>query len=208
MRYEIIETGSTGNCTILENSIAIDMGVSYKKISSYSEAVKVVLLTHVHSDHFNTATIAKLHREHPMVKFICCKHLINDLIKIVDKGSIYVLEPNKRYDIGLCILSPFELYHDVPNVGWRIEIQGHRCIYATDTRTLNITARNYDLYLVEANYDMDEILERIQEKQDAGEYVYEYRAINNHLSKQQCDEWLENNKGPESEVVYMHQHKE
>ena len=208
MKYQIIETGSKGNCTVLEDSILIDIGVSYKKILPFADKVKVVLLTHCHSDHFNQVTIAKLIREHPMTKFVCCKHLVKDLSKIVPASSIYVLEINKRYDLGLCILSPFPLYHDVPNVGWRISIKGQKCIYATDTRMIDITARNYDLYLVEANYEMDEILGRIRDKQDAGEYIYEYRAINNHLSKEQCDEWLAVNKGPGSEVVYMHQHKE
>lgn len=208
MKYEVIETGSKGNCTVLEESILIDIGVSYKKILPFIDRVKVVLLTHSHSDHFNQVTIGKLVKEHPMVKFVCCKHMVSDLVKIVPVSSIYVLEKNKRYNLGICSLSPFDLYHDVPNVGWRIEINGKRCLYATDTKKLDIAARNYDLYLVEANYDMDEILERIRQKQEEGEYIYEYRAINNHLSRQQCDEWLEANKGPNSEVVYMHQHKE
>ena len=194
MRYQVIETGSNGNCTLIEDRIMIDIGVSYKKISPYASQVKVVLLTHVHSDHFNPVTIGKL--------------LVADLLKVVPAASIYVLEPNRRYDIGLCVISPFNLYHDVPNVGWRIEIKGQKCIYATDTKMINVIARNYDLYLIEANYDLAETLNRIQLKRMNGEYVYEYRAMNNHLSKQQCDEWLSNNKGPNSIVVYMHQHKE
>lgn len=208
MKYTIIETGSKGNCVILEDRIMIDIGVSYKKISPYADLVKVVLLTHIHSDHFNRSTITKLAKEHPMIKFICCRHLAADLIDLTGKERIYVLEPNRRYDIGLCILSPFNLYHDVPNVGWRIEVNGHRCLYATDTNRLDVLARNYDLYLVEANYDLSEALERIHRKQSEGEFAYEIRAMNNHMSRQQCDEWLMANKGPDSEFVYMHQHKE
>lgn len=208
MKYEVIETGSKGNCTILEDHIMVDIGVSYKRFSSHADRIKVVILTHIHSDHFNPVTIARMAKEHPMVKFVCCRHLVEDLAKIVPAGSIYILEPNRKYDLGLCILSPFILYHDVPNVGWRIQINGQRCLYATDTRKIDIAARDYDLYLIEANHDMEEILDRIRKKQEAGEFIYEYRAINNHLSRQQCDEWLAMNKGPKSEVVYMHQHKE
>lgn len=206
MIFDVIKTGSKGNCTILNNNIAVDMGVSYKLLGDYTKKIKLVLLTHIHSDHFNVKTISTLTRNHPTIKFACCEHLVNELANIVDKKNIFVLESNKTYDLGICMLSPFMLNHDVTNNGWRIIINNEKCIYATDTTTLNVIAKNYDLYLVEANYDMNEIIERIREKKANGEFIYEYRALNNHLSKQQCDEWLELNKGANSQVVYMHQH--
>lgn len=206
MIFDVISTGSKGNCTILNNNVAVDMGVSYKKLGNYTKTIKLVVLTHIHSDHFNKKTIVSLHRNHPAIKFVCCEHLVNELVNLVSKESIFVLEPNKVYQLGICILSPFMLQHDVTNVGWRIIINNEKCIYATDTTQLNVVAKNYDLYLVEANYDMTEILERIREKEANGEFVYEYRALNNHLSKQQCDEWLSQNMGDNSQFVYMHKH--
>lgn len=79
----------------------------------------------------------------------------------------------------------------------------------TDTKAVEgISAKNYDLYLVEGNYDEDEIEERIKEKQQDGKYVYEFRAKDSHLSKQQASEFLLNNMGENSEYVLMHQHVE
>ena len=49
MKYEILATGSKGNCVIINDEIAIDMGVTYKKISPYLKQLKLVLLTHIHS---------------------------------------------------------------------------------------------------------------------------------------------------------------
>ena len=41
------------------------------------------------------------------------------------------------------------------NVGYRVLFDNYKVFYATDTRTLDgISARNYDLYLVEGNYDL------------------------------------------------------
>ena len=71
-----------------------------------------------------------------------------------------------------------------------------------------IKAKNYDLYLIEANYTEQELLERIRSKEAAGEYVYEYRVQKVHLSKEKCDEWLLENIGENSEAVYIHQHTE
>jgi hypothetical protein len=77
----------------------------------------------------------------------------------------------------------------------------------TDTKTVEgISAKNYDLYLIEGNYDEDEIEERIKEKQQKCEYVYEFRAKDSHLSKQQASEFLLANMGEESEYVFMHEH--
>ena len=79
----------------------------------------------------------------------------------------------------------------------------------TDTKTVEgISAKNYDLYLVEGNYDEDEIEERIKEKQQDCKYVNEFRAKDSHLSKQQASEFLLNNMGENSEYVLMHQHIE
>lgn len=79
----------------------------------------------------------------------------------------------------------------------------------TDTNTVEgISAKNYDLYLVEANYDEEEMQERIKKKQQECQYVYEFRAKDNHLSKQQASEFLLANMGENSEYVFMHEHVE
>lgn len=48
MKYEILATGSSGNCVIINDSIAIDMGIPFKKIKPYAKQLRLVLLTHVH----------------------------------------------------------------------------------------------------------------------------------------------------------------
>lgn len=53
-----------------------------------------------------------------------------------------------------------------------------------------------------------EIEERIVEKQARGEFAYETRAAQNHLSQEQALDWLARNAGPNSMYVFLHQHKE
>ena len=82
-------------------------------------------------------------------------------------------------------------------------------IYATDTNNLNgIKARNYDLYMIEANYEEEVIKQRIKDKKSAGEYAYEVQVLKNHLSKEKCDDFLYRNIKSDSDYVYMHTHKE
>jgi hypothetical protein len=46
--HNIIATGSTGNCVIYHNIIAIDMGISFAAIKPYIKELQLVLLTHEH----------------------------------------------------------------------------------------------------------------------------------------------------------------
>ena len=76
MTYDIIATGSSGNCVIINGEIAIDMGIPMKKLreSGYIKGLKLVLLTHAHSDHFNSATVRALHKERPALR-LSIKHI-------------------------------------------------------------------------------------------------------------------------------------
>ena len=71
----------------------------------------------------------------------------------VDRRNIDVLQIGTRYDYKLFKIVPIKLYHDVPQCGYRVLFDNYKVIYATDTKTLEgITAKNYDLYLIEGNY--------------------------------------------------------
>lgn len=47
MRYNIINTGSTGNCIILEDIFMLDCGVPYSKIKNVINKIKVIFISHV-----------------------------------------------------------------------------------------------------------------------------------------------------------------
>lgn len=208
MNYNILETGSKGNATIIEDIILIDCGISFKKLENYYKQLKLVLLTHIHTDHFNKTTIKKLAAERPTLRFGCCEWLVNDLIECgVSIKNIDVYKIGSKYNYKAFQLIPIKLYHDVPNCGYRLFINESKILYATDTKTLDgIVAKDYDLYLVEGNYSEEEMQTRIEEKQQNDEFIYEYRAKNNHLSVEQCNNFLIQNMGEKSMYIYMHQH--
>ena len=210
MNYKIISTGSSGNAIILNGYILIDCGVSFKALAAVKKQLRIVLLTHIHSDHFNRSTISRLASERPTLRFVCCEWLLKDLISCgVSEKNIDLIRIGKLYNYGQFMISPVKLYHDVPNCGYRIFCGSEKAVYITDTVTVEgITAKNYDLYLIEANYSETEIQDRIRQKEQAGQYVYEYRVLRTHLSKEKCDAWLLDNIGKNSKYVYIHQHRE
>lgn len=210
MDYNIISTGSKGNAVVINDIILIDCGVSLKSLQGVYKRLKIVLLTHIHSDHFNKRTIRALANNRPMLRFAAGGHLITNLVECgVDKKNIDVLEIGKLYDYKQFQISPVNLCHDVPNFGYRLFMNGEKLFYATDTNTLEgITAKNYDLYMVEANYIDEEIQEKIKRKQAQGEYAYEVGVMHTHLSKKKCDDFIYANIGQDGEYVYLHQHED
>lgn len=208
--YEILASGSKGNATILDSSILIDCGVPYRRIEPHVKELKLVLLTHSHSDHFNTATIHRLAKERPTLRLGCCEWLVGALLLAgVSKWNIDVYQLDTVYNYGSVRIKPVYLPHNVPNCGYKLHFKAEdsKVIYCTDCGNLNgITAQNYDLYLIEANHDADEISRRIKEKEMNGEYAYEIQAQKNHLSRQKCDEFIYANAGQNSVFVYMHCH--
>ena len=201
--YNIISSGSKGNCIIYHETIAVDLGVPYSKIEPFKNSLQLVLLTHIHGDHFNIQTIKKLSFERPTLRFACGEFIAKFLFEI---KNLDILEPSKVYDYGSFKICPITLYHDVPNFGYRIFKDNHKTIHATDTAHLEmITAKDYDLYAIEHNYNEDTIFESIKIKKDIGEFAYQNGSINTHLSEQQARDFIFKNKGENSKVLRLHE---
>jgi hypothetical protein len=116
----------------------------------------------------------------------------------------------KTYDFGAFILKPIETYHDVRNMSYMLNLKPITLYYATDTSKLDYLdcLRNLDYYFVERNYNEEEMQQRIQEKMLNGEYVYENRVINSHMSEEDTNDFLKEMMGDNSQFVYCHQHKD
>ena len=200
---QVISSGSEGNAVIYNNQIMVDCGVSLKALQEVKRSLKIVLLTHKHSDHLKIRTLQRLQAERPTLRVACGDFLLEELpcIKNID-----VLQVGKIYDYGAFKVSPIKLYHDVPNFGWRIFLpNGQKIFHATDTVHLEgITAKGYDLYAIEHNYCEEYIQEAIEEARANGEYTHAYGNINTHLSIQQARAFIETNRKESSEVLELH----
>jgi phosphoribosyl 1,2-cyclic phosphodiesterase len=201
--HNVLSSGSKGNCVIYHDTIAVDMGISFKAIEPYKNSLQIVLLTHIHGDHLNISTIKKLSFERPTLRFACGEFLSKYLEGI---KNLDILEAGKVYDYEQFKVSPIILYHDVKNFGYRIFKENHKTIHITDTSHLEgITAKDYDLYAIEANYNEDTIFESIERKKAKGEFAYQEGAINSHLSEQQARDFIFKNRGVNSKVLRLHE---
>ena len=207
--YDIIATGSKGNAVVIDNRILIDCGVPFKALKGHYEGLTLVLLTHLHSDHFNRSTVRKLAQERPTIRWACCPWLVTPLLECsVSKSKIDVADIGEGICYGDITIEPVPLVHNVPNAGWKIFLPDSKIICATDTNSMEgITAKGYDLYLLAASYTADGIVERIKRKEEAGEYCYEWDVLHNHLSAEKAEKWLYENMDMNSRYVCLHGHE-
>lgn len=138
--------------------------------------------------------------------------MVADLVLLgVNKKNIITFDTGKWYNIGIFKVKMDYLFHDCPNNCLHIEFKnGEKLFYATDTSRIDhVAAKDYNLYLIEANYlTDDELRKKIKEQEEKGEYSYYNRVLNTHLSQLQALNWLNENKGVGSEYCFIHQHIE
>ena len=208
--YKVIKTGSRGNAIVINGEIMIDCGVSYKALREVYKDLRLVLLTHRHGDHCKPSTVHTLARERPSLRWGMGNWMLGSALSAgIGVSNIDIYSGGSEYKYTSYTVGAFGLVHDARNCGYRIDIGGERLFYATDTANLEgVVAKDYDLYLIEANYDEDDAVSRIADKVTRGEYAYEYRAMRNHLSRQQALDWLYANMGAKSEYAFLHEHED
>lgn len=192
--FKIIESSSAGNCFKYGN-LMIDLGLPYSKTKEHLKDVTHILLTHVHGDHLNMATVRKIFVAHENIKFICGQWLIEKLLKSgVDKSRIILLEFGKVYQLGNYKISPVMAYHDVENCGYRILFNGKKHLHITDTFTLDgIEAKGYDTASVECNHERERALQLIEEAKDNDEFSHLKGALNSHLDVNKTIQFCKDN---------------
>lgn len=97
MKYNIINSGSDGNCIVLNDEILLDCGVSFKKLEPYYKQIKLVCISHEHTDHLLPSTIKRLAFERPTIRFCVGEFLVDKLLSCgVRKESIDIIKLNAR----------------------------------------------------------------------------------------------------------------
>lgn len=203
----IVSSGSAGNAVLYyDNELLIDTGVAYKSLEEYLPQVKLILLTHIHGDHFNPATIRTICARHPKIFWVVPHYLKQEFLQLIKPHTKYLtVRENRTYKAGSYKIEVAPLYHDVPNVGYMIEKNNYKIVHATDTNIIrHVVAREYDLYAIECNFDEELMADLIKDELYKDTYTYQLRAKENHLSLQKTLAWYHAMRGENSRLVPLH----
>lgn len=197
MNYNIISTGSKGNCVII-NDVMVDCGVPFGKIKSELYGIKYLLLTHIHQDHLNLKTIQQIAENFPRI-------IIIGNYEVHSSYNCNIIA-NAGFDIETddYTFTPFECIHDVVCYGYTWNFERQEIIYATDTSTLeNAPEKKFDWFFIESNHD-EQKLEAVKHEQ-RGSYN-PYVSGKRHLSTQQAKAFFYlNRKNQGSQLIELHQ---
>ena len=156
MKIYVIESGSRGNATIIENEgrfLLLDMGISWTSLKDALDEIGIniynieaLLLTHCHSDH--TKGIQYL----PPLPIYCTKDTY-------DSSSVTIIRQYEPFSLLGMKITPVIASHDAPNtVGFIFESEEEKLAYLTDTgyipdKTLSFM-KNADYYVIESNHNL------------------------------------------------------
>jgi len=167
MQIYTFASGSTGNCTLVEDrgtAVLIDAGISARRIVSAlsgigmrPEQLSGILITHEHNDHICGLNTFIKHYDVPIfAPRTVANHLCWSIAGVDD--FINILKPGQEETIGNVRVVPFHTPHDTPeSVGYRItgsSVFGFctDCGHVTDEVLEGL--RGSDAALIEANHDI------------------------------------------------------
>lgn len=198
MKFQVIASGSKGNMTYIETAeakILVDAGISYKRfIQNLSEEVVLdridaIFITHEHFDHISgvvsiiNKTNATLFMHKESYDFLNQK--IKDRIPL---NRIKFLEDNKKYEINDFVVYTMMLNHySMHCLGFVFESENQRLAYVTDTGFVPDVylevLRNVDALIIEANHDIEMLLESNRDQFLKSRILSEAGHISNLICK-------------------------
>lgn len=187
MDIKVLGSSSKGNSYLLSDghtTVLIECGLPFNELKKRSHFmipshIDGCLVTHEHMDHSKAV-----------------KELLNFGVDVYALDSIFEAHHVKRhhrahiinqnvsssFKIGSFIITAYEMYHDVPCVGYLIysSVNEELLLFATDTRLIKYAFKSLDYIMIEANYDIELVNDDAQLK----------RLVKSHMSIENTIDYL------------------
>lgn len=203
MNVDIIASGSSGNCAVIDGLITIDVGV--KPTFEVMESA-VALISHEHSDHikglpsvqglpiYTTVEVAeRLRAKFPYVEFSI---LPNDVFtELPIHGAHWFVRP-------IC------LKHDVPCVGWDIKHGDERILFATDFNEIidDVRLTDYNALYLECNNTLDytDMIDAFIGDQTPRDEFHRRKSFQNHCNVGYLQSLIERDNAHDVPLTLLH----
>jgi L-ascorbate metabolism protein UlaG (beta-lactamase superfamily) len=179
----------------------IDIGVPFKNIKEeLYDNVRVILLTHIHSDHINPSTLASVKKLFPNIPIFGNY----EVYQTYPDFGINVVNAGFKFKAGQYEFEAFDCEHNALCYGYVWEMDGQTILYATDlTTTKNIPERQYDAIFLESNHDIHKLEAAMY---DAKKGYNPYLSGKRHLSTQDAKTfYYTHRRNKDSLFVPLHQ---
>lgn len=216
-------TGSSGNCSVVNDSILMDMGLSAKRMADDFGIVTAALITHRHGDHVTDGALSAFFKQRPAI-FKNQLYMPKDVYDaVMERGHAQAMDavshiPDEhllrggetfglRTRSGKYTVTCFMVPHgDVPNLGYVIENEdGSRLLWATDLENLGTLPQGkFDAICLEGSYDETVLGAALDDP------VLATRAASNlrHLPIADFERFVTERANTNALVVQLHQSKD
>lgn len=216
LRFQSFASGSSGNCYFIgtaSQGILIDAGIGVRTIRKNLKELGLdfqhiwgVFVTHDHADHIRgVGSLGEIHHI-PVYASTKVHEGINRSYCVTEKlnSSRRYLEKNQSVEIAGFTITSFPVSHDATDsVGFTVEYQGKRFVFATDLgyvcddAAAHLKAGHYLIF--EANYDETMLMK--------GPYPADLkrriRSNVGHLSNSQCGSFLADHYNEGMKAVFL-----
>lgn len=177
----------------------IDCGIPFKKMKDELYNVRVLLLTHIHTDHINKRTLNSIQKFFPHIE-IFGNHEVYQLNREVNIKPINAGFP---FQAAAYEITPFECVHDVLCYGFTWSVKEQEVIYATDTSNMDLAPKGkYDWLFLESNHDEYKLEQAMSHNKNG---YNPYLSGKRHLSTQQAKAfYYMNRRSYDSPLVELH----
>ncbi len=187
IEIKCLASGSSGNAYYITDDktpLLLEAGIAWKQIRQglnfQTSSLAGILITHSHKDHCKSA--------HDAIKAGIDTYMSDSTAQALGLSGhrVRLIQTKKQFRIGTWIVLPFELVHDIENMGFLLASGNDKLIYLTDTAYCRYKFAGLTHIMCEANYSLDILNENIL----SGEVPAEMknRLLRTHFS-------LENVKG-------------
>lgn len=207
MKLKIINSGSAGNCYILETettALVLECGVKFSNIKQALDfnlsKVAGVLISHEHQDHCKSvkdviAAGLNVYASYGTIEALGIEtsHRVHGLLRMT------------KHFIGQFSVMPFDVKHDAKEpFGFLINHpQCGNVLFVTDTYYVPHKFKNLNQVIVEANYDWKIVDQRLKDQNIHGRV--RDRVIESHMSIDTCCELLRaNDLSAVNNIVLIH----
>ena len=184
MIVEVLASSSAGNCYAVKSGssiILLDCGIPFKqiqqKLNFEISSIDGVLLSHSHKDHSRSVP--------DMLKAGVDVYLAPQTADEIGAVGhrVHVLSSLKQFNVGPWTVLPFELQHDVTNIGYLISNTcGEKLVYITDSCYCKYRFDGMNYIMLEVNYCQDTLDENV--KTGRIDASLRNRIVRSHMSLQ------------------------
>jgi len=194
-----LASSSRGNCYWISDGITpilIECGIPFKEIQKGTNfEISIIggcLVSHSHKDHCKSVKdILKAGIDVYMSEETTGALMASgDIIDSVHR--VNVIQAKKEFKIGSWVVLPFDLIHDVENLGFLLQDQsGEKLVYITDTAYCKYTFTGLNYIMVECNHSRDILNANV--KAGTVPEAMRRRIIKTHFGIEQVKEFLKSN---------------